>query len=123
MNDEFYRQILNKQQLAEAVPSNKEITAWATQVIRLLFPEQSKKVFLSIGQLKDEFAKLEEELLHIMQATKACVEGNNKNCAKGFFNSLPELYRILNTDIEAIFNGDPAARSEFEVIRTYPGFF
>lgn len=123
MNDEFYRQILNKQQLAEAVPSNKEITIWAMQVIRLLFPEQSKKVFLTIGQLQDEFARLEQELLHIMDATKACDEGNNKKRAKSFFNSLPELYRILNTDIEAIFNGDPAANSEFEVIRTYPGFF
>jgi serine O-acetyltransferase len=123
MNDEFYRQILNKQQLAEAVPSNKEITAWAMQVIRLLFPEQSKKVFISIGQLQDEFAKLEEELLHIMDATQACSDCDNKNRAKGFFNYLPELYRILNTDIQAIFNGDPAARSEFEVIRTYPGFF
>jgi serine O-acetyltransferase len=123
MNDEFYRQILNKQQLAEAVPSNKEITAWAMQVIRLLFPEQSKKVFISIGQLQDEFAKLEEELLHIMNVTKACENCDNKDRAKGFFEQLPELYRILNTDIQAIFNGDPAARSEFEVIRTYPGFF
>jgi serine O-acetyltransferase len=123
MNDEFYRQILNKQQMAEAVPSNKEITTWATQVIRLLFPEQSKKVFISIGQLKEEFVKLEEELIHIMDATKACEDCNSKLQAQGFFNDLPELYRILNTDIEAIFNGDPAARSEFEVIRTYPGFF
>ncbi|MCC8427131.1 serine O-acetyltransferase EpsC [Mucilaginibacter sp. UR6-11] len=123
MNDEFYRQILNKQQLAEAVPSNKEITIWAMQVIRLLFPEQSKKVFISIGQLQDEFAKLQEELLHIMNATKACGNCDNKDRAKSFFDQLPELYRILNTDIQAIFNGDPAARSEFEVIRTYPGFF
>ncbi|HEY9534606.1 MAG TPA: serine O-acetyltransferase EpsC [Mucilaginibacter sp.] len=123
MNDEFYRQILNKQQQAEAVPSNKEVTTWAMQVIRLLFPEQSKKVFISIGQLHDEFDKLQGELLHIMDATKACADGNNKHRVQGFFNSLPELYRILNTDIEAIFNGDPAARSEFEVIRTYPGFF
>ncbi|MES2428829.1 MAG: serine O-acetyltransferase EpsC [Bacteroidota bacterium] len=123
MNDEFYRQILNKQQLAEAVPSNKEITAWAMQVIRLLFPEQSKKVFISIGQLQDEFTKLEEELLHIMNVTKACKDCDNKERARNFFGQLPELYRILNTDIQAIFNGDPAARSEFEVIRTYPGFF
>jgi len=123
MNDEFYRQILNKQQLAEAVPSNKEITTWALQVIRLLFPEQSKKVFISIGQLQDEFAKLQEELLHIMNATQACSDCDNKDRSKSFFDQLPELYRILNTDIQAIFNGDPAARSEFEVIRTYPGFY
>jgi serine O-acetyltransferase len=123
MNDEFYRHILNKQQLAETVPSNKEITNWAMQVIRLLFPEQSKKVFISTGQLKDEFDKLQQELLHIMDATKDCNDCDNTGRAKSFFEHLPELYRVLNTDIQAIFNGDPAARSEFEVIRTYPGFF
>src|ERR1700712_3614222 len=103
MNDEFYRQILNKQQQAEAIPSNKEITAWAMQVIRLLFPEQSKKVFISIGQLQDEFVKLQDELLHIMDATQACDDCDNKDRAKSFFDQLPELYRVLNTDIQAIF--------------------
>lgn len=28
----------------------------------------------------------------------------------------------MRSDIEAILNGDPAATSEFEIIRTYPGF-
>jgi serine O-acetyltransferase len=123
MSDEFYRQILNKQQQAAAVPSNKEITTWALQVIRLLYPEQSKKVFISIGQLQDEFKKLQDELFHIMEATKDCDNCDNKRTAEDFFNQLPELYRVLNTDIQAIFNGDPAAQSEFEVIRTYPGFY
>jgi serine O-acetyltransferase len=123
MNDEFYRQILNKQQQVEPVPSNKEITTWALQVIRLLYPEQSKKVFISIGQLQDEFKKLQDELCHIMNATKACGNCDNEKMAQSFFDQLPELYRVLNTDIQAIFNGDPAAGSEFEVIRTYPGFY
>jgi len=105
------------------VPSNKEITTWALQVIRLLYPEQSKKVFISIGQLQDEFKKLEDELCHIMHVTTACGNCDNERLAKSFFDQLPELYRVLNTDIQAIFNGDPAARSEFEVIRTYPGFY
>ncbi|MDB5117957.1 MAG: serine acetyltransferase [Mucilaginibacter sp.] len=123
MSEEFYRQILDKQQQAAAVPSNKEITTWAMQVIRLLYPEQSKKIFISTGQLEDEFGKLQQELRHIMDATKACSDCNNEILAKSFFDGLPELYRVLNTDIQAIFNGDPAARSEFEVIRTYPGFY
>ncbi len=105
------------------MPSNKEITTWALQVIRLLYPEQSKKVFISIGQLQDEFKKLEDELCHIMHVTTACGNCDNERLAKSFFDQLPELYRVLNTDIQAIFNGDPAARSEFEVIRTYPGFY
>lgn len=123
MNEEFYRQILDKQQQAAAVPSNKEITNWALQVIRLLYPEQSKKVFFTYPQLQEEFAKLQNELCHIMAGTRECSNCDNDKVAKAFFDGLPELYAILNTDIQAIFNGDPAARSEFEVVRTYPGFY
>jgi len=123
MNDDFYRQILNKQQHAQAVPSNKAITSWALQVIRLLYPEQSKQVFISVDELKEEFVKLEAELCHIMNATKGCNNCDNERLAQAFFEELPGLYHLLNTDIQAIFTGDPAARSEFEVIRTYPGFY
>ncbi len=121
--DEFYKQIFDKHQHVEAVPSNSEITAWALQVIRLLYPEQSKQVYAEVKQLKDEFVKLEKELVLIMNATKACQDCDNEQLASAFFDELPLLYQLLNTDIQAIFNGDPAARSEFEVIRTYPGFF
>jgi serine O-acetyltransferase len=123
MSDQFYRQIFDKQQNIEAVPSNKEITKWALQVIRLLYPEQSKQVFMAFGEVKEEFAKLENQLCVIMDATKACQDCNNEQIAKAFFEDIPSLFELLNTDIQAIFNGDPAAQSEFEVIRTYPGFF
>lgn len=123
MNRDFYEHIFTKQQNIEAVPSNREITAWALQVIRLLYPEQSKQVFVDVEQLQAEFVKLENELCLIMNATKACQNCNNEQLAKAFFEQIPELYRLLNTDIQAIFNGDPAAISEFEVVRTYPGFF
>lgn len=123
MSQEFYQQIFNKQQKLEYVPSNKEITRWALRVIHLLYPEQTAKMFATVDELKAEFVLLEAELYSIMEATKACGDCDNKKRAADFFEQLPQLYQVLNTDIQAIFNGDPAARSEFEVIRTYPGFF
>jgi len=123
MNQAFYQHIFDKQQHIEAIPSNKEITSWALHVIRLLYPEQSKQTFISVDQLKGEFTRLEGELCKIMDATKACQNCNNEALSKLFFEQIPELFRVLNTDIQAIFNGDPAAKSEFEVIRTYPGFY
>jgi len=123
MDEQFYRDILEKHQHVDAVPSNKEITSWALRVIRLLFPEQSKQDIIDMQRLKDEFLHLENELSHIMKVTKACQDCNSELLAKEFFNKIPALYNVLNTDIQAIFNGDPAAHSEFEVIRTYPGFF
>ncbi|MGZ3871474.1 MAG: serine O-acetyltransferase EpsC [Mucilaginibacter sp.] len=122
MDEQFYRQIFDKHQHVDPVASNREITAWALQVIRLLFPEQSKQEFKAVNQLKDEFIRLENELCLVMKATKAC-EGCDEEISRSFFEQLPLVYRLLNTDIQEIFEGDPAARTEFEVIRTYPGFF
>jgi serine O-acetyltransferase len=36
------------------------------------------------------------------------------------FKSLPEVRRILNTDVVAAFDGDPAARSVEEIVFSYP---
>ncbi|MES2873236.1 MAG: serine O-acetyltransferase EpsC [Bacteroidota bacterium] len=123
MNEDFYSHIFQKQQDADEVPSNKEISRWATDLIRLIFPEQSKRSIGSIEALKSQFKQLEDELSKIMEATKACDHCNHSLTSKKFFAQIPELYRILNTDIKAIFDGDPAAKSEFEVIRAYPGFY
>jgi serine O-acetyltransferase len=123
MDAEFYGHIFEKHLQVDAVPPNKEITGWARQLIRLLFPEQSKQQFAGVYQLREEFIRLENELCMLMNATKACRDCNNEELAHLFFEQLPGLYNTLNTDKQAIFNGDPAARSEFEVVRTYPGFF
>ena len=40
--------------------------------------------------------------------------------ALSFIDHLPELKRLLYTDVEAIFNGDPAATNYGEVIFSYP---
>ena len=123
MNEHFYNELFDKHSHVDAVPSNKEITSWALNVIRLLFPEHSKQVFISVQSLKDEFEKLENELCHIMEATKACCDCDIRQLSKSVFKQLPQLYEVLNTDIQAIYSGDPAAQTEFEVIRSYPGFF
>jgi serine O-acetyltransferase len=123
MNQEFYEYIFKKQLETEAVPSNEKIAGWALKVIHLLFPAQSKRFFSSVEEIKNEFHALESDLLEILEATKACRDCDNQLKVKSFFENLPELYRVLKTDIHAIFTGDPAAKSEFEVIRAYPGFF
>lgn len=123
MKKDFYQTIFQKQQTTEAVPSNEEIADWGLQVIRLLYPEHAKRSYSSVEEIKKEFVRLETELQRILDATNACRNADNAIKAKLFFERLPELYRLLNTDIHAIFNGDPAAKTEFEVIRAYPGFF
>lgn len=123
MDEKFYQHIFRKQQEIEAVPPNEVIASWAVRVLQLLYPEQSKRHYTSVMHIKEEFAALEKILLDILNDTKACSDCNNEIVAEKFFNGIPVLYERLNKDAAAILEGDPASKSEFEVIRTYPGFF
>lgn len=40
-----------------------------------------------------------------------------------FFDELPKVQQILLTDVEALYDGDPAAGSKEEVIFSYPGLY
>jgi len=40
-----------------------------------------------------------------------------------FLQSIPRLRTVLATDVQAAFDGDPAAESTDEIIFSYPGFF
>jgi serine O-acetyltransferase len=123
MRDEFLKELYLKQQQKEQVPSNKVIADWASRLICILYPEMSKCSFPTLDAIVEQLSALQKELKKILDATKACTECDHEKVSKDFFNQLPELFRILNTDIEAIHQGDPDAKNEFEVIRAYPGFF
>ena len=40
-----------------------------------------------------------------------------------FFDELPNIQRVLLTDVQALYDGDPAAGSKEEVIFSYPGLY
>ncbi len=122
MDPSFYKHIFDKQQEVEAVPSNEKIANWVLQLISLLYPERSAALATSPENIANHFAELERELVELFNSTGACSRYNNPEKAKLFFGKIPELYAVLNTDIDAILSGDPAAHTRFEIIRAYPGF-
>ena len=52
--------------------------------------------------------------------TKAQVYGEAERLAGEFIETLPEIKRLLYTDVEAMFDADPAATNYGEVIFCYP---
>lgn len=122
MKIDFYQHILEKYQRVEAIPTNKEIAKWATDLIQLLYPQQKKINFTDATQIEAAFKQSEATLWELLQATKACQECDNKKIAAKFYADLPKLCSLLDKDAQAIVDGDPAAIDEFEVVRTYPGF-
>lgn len=122
MSKALLKDIIEKERSLEDVPHNDVISGWAARLIQLLYPELSENRFNDIEHLEAAYSALQKELVIMLNATRACCEYNKEKVAELFFAGIPELYRVLNTDLEAIFMGDPAARSKFEVIRAYPGF-
>jgi serine O-acetyltransferase len=51
----------------------------------------------------------------------ADVEVKAQNTVNSFATSLPQIRELLDTDVQAAFYGDPAARSVDEVLLCYPG--
>lgn len=105
------------------IPSNESIAGWALDVINLLFPEHARNNLGQIAELKQEACRLKLQLAGIIAACTANSENDSRIIADSFFTELATIYEVLLTDIKAIYEGDPAAQSEFEVIRTYPGFY
>ena len=50
----------------------------------------------------------------------AAIEGKAVDTAVTFIEQLPEIRRVLQTDVCAVYRGDPAAESREEVIYCYP---
>lgn len=123
MLNDLIRNIMMRQSSVEAVPSNKTISIWTERLLEVLFPELSLKSFTTEDEIKKVLKELQDELTSMLNATKDCHDCDNAIIAADFFQKLPEICRLLKTDVEATISGDPAAKSEFEVIRAYPGFY
>lgn len=123
ITSDFIHSLFQKHTNTPAYPSTSAVSRFVTKLLLILFPEQTKNHFDSQQKLADAFEQLESELAGILSIMQVHLTEDSKMIAKDFFAAIPETYRILNTDVEAIFSGDPAAKSEYEVVRAYPGFY
>ena len=68
-----------------------------------------------------EEARLELASRHRKDTTPFDARGEAQARISAFANTLADTRRLLDTDVEAAFQGDPAARSVDEVLLCYPG--
>lgn len=63
-------------------------------------------------------------LLHddVSMLQRDAVKRSEEICA-GFFSKLPMIQKMLLKDVQAGFDGDPAAKSKEEIIVSYPGLY
>lgn len=75
---------------------------------------------VAIQQLYELLTEQAERALNFCGPEKGCRECEAEQTTLDFIGKLPELKRLLLTDVEAIFKTDPAARNYGEVVYCYP---
>lgn len=107
---------------SKAIPSMKEIEKIISDLHALLFPSYFAATSRnSHALLWDVSARLEKQIELAGKVTDE--ELDAKKICSDFIERLPEIYEKLLKDIEALFEGDPAAKSREMVLICYPGFY
>lgn len=116
------------------LPSKRAVAAITTDLLRLLFPGffDEKPIHSSeikvgtaarldsvLGALEDEIRKSLEYQPPAGLAKKDIHHEAHKLTVE-FLAKLPDLREILQTDMQAAYDGDPAAASKDEVLVSYP---
>lgn len=123
MNRKFLHRLYQAHQECPDCPSPTTVAQFFTDLLGTLFPDFLKIHFADIEAFVLHTDQLKQQLLQLVH------RGTNRSLSEGeavteeFFNHLPQIYEQLQQDASAMYEGDPAAESRSEVIRTYPGFY
>lgn len=119
---ELFYKILNRGFWKDIPEREEKASKFIKALFHYLFPVQCAcmpdEMQLDQGYLNTY--KFFRELYRPVQNKESDPDAEFEN---NFFNHLPQIYDLLIEDAEAIFKGDPAAKTVEEVIHIYPGFY
>ena len=111
------------------LPSKRMLGQICGQLLQVLFPgfhDENAIHKSELGALTDDRVRklakgLEDQIAKSLQvADPACPKAKAKDVLLRLLQILPEVRNLLRTDIEAAYEGDPAAFSNEEILLSYP---
>ena len=107
-------------------PDKETVIDIVQKLHRIVYPGYSRDKNYRIYNAKHNLSMLMEDVLFNLTRQAAIVLGNEKRgeelCLE-FFSRLPAIRALIQTDLQAAFDGDPAATGKEEIILSYPGLF
>ena len=119
-------------------PDKKAVIDIVEKLLKILYPGYySDKVYKIYSLRNNMSAAIEDVIFHLKKQTmivlKYCgaypdcadreFEEKAQNIVFDFMEKIPQIRAYLDTDIQAAYEGDPAAASRDEVILSYPGLY
>jgi serine O-acetyltransferase len=123
---------------AQAIPATEVIVDLTDRAIRILFPgyflrnplEESNFRYVYGQEMVQFFELLSRQVTSAirhdcLRFSRQCVrcEERGQEAALEFLEAVPRLQEMLAKDVQAAFEGDPAARHFDEIIFSYPGLY
>lgn len=117
-------------------PDKDVIIGIVTKLMRIIFPgyyrDKSYKIYNATSQLsmliEDVMYYLNKEIGKVLRYQPQWKELSNIEVEKmtqditiSFLKQIPKIREYLETDLQAFYDGDPAAYSKDEIILSYPG--
>lgn len=111
------------------LPSKRAIGVICEDLLQILFPgfhdeeavEKKALGMLTRHRIASVSERLDEQICKSLRTSDpGCPTERSRSIMIAFFQSLPEVRELLRTDIEAAYEGDPAAISREEIILSYP---
>ena len=99
---------------AEGYPDYEEVVAWTERVKAVVLHQRDR------GTLRAELPALAERLLRFLARVPLPSGVIAEAIAAEFVARLPKVRALLAEDLEAAFEGDPAAKSFAEILVAYP---
>jgi serine O-acetyltransferase len=99
---------------AEGVPDRTELVEWSDRVFRLILHQRDRSA------LRAELPTLAERLTKLLTGIAIGPGLDSGTRVERFVARLPAVRMLLAEDVEAAFDGDPAAKSYAEIVTAYP---
>ena len=102
------------------------------KLMRIVYPGYGRDKSYRVYNAKHNLSMLIEDVFYnLNRQLRLVLESNGVNDAKveaeklclEFFNAIPKVRAMVQTDVRACYDGDPAATSADEIIFCYPGLF
>jgi len=111
------------------IPQRDQIIEFIEDLRKVIFPgyfsDESNDFFIGhiLTKLWNQLYAQLKLAFSYKNPDKDAVKQQARVICEDFFRRIPEIQRMLIKDIDAMFNGDPAAQSREEIIFSYPGMF
>ena len=111
------------------IPNRNEVVKVIKDLQSLLFPdyfkhsEGSENVLSQTELMLNIYNRLAQQIKGACEFNHTVMDKTPEELSNAFISELPRVKRMLVKDIEAIYEGDPAAKCHQEVLICYPGFY